>query len=769
MAQFSHISSQIDNILLQRKEKAMRLKLKKEQLREIQKTVRVFSGLPNAANSIKDAFVKEQYVELLKKATIPQKVIADITKLSGKIDEAIRRFDRENLHISTVGKARQGKSTFLQAISGLDNKVIPAYAAGDCTGAVSVIHNDSAVPIGKVRVELTFRNQNDMIEVVKGYINLIDSEYLNTMSLTYETIPEIDLDLLENSIQRGESKKTAYFEHLKRIVDEFNGMSDSQSPPITSLIGRNNMILSDPDDIQKYVAQNNGKSIDDLARENYNAYLAVKRADIYCQFPDQVGKLVLIDTIGLEDIQLGITESMLETVDKESDAVVVVTKPDAVPRDNDFDLYDLLFNNFKHRDMSKWVFYLANKQKGYNDNAVNSFTMKLQEGNFAVAWCKAIDCYSDKELVRNDFLLPMLETVFGNIGAIDSIYLNEIDQMYTKLKNDLQAAISNLPQPENMSAQSMVDLEVSKLGKQCYRNMTSSLYKQVIYWYEQRNKTNATLWNMVKDILNNLEEILPDEEKLQEVLSQSGTLMETTLWQVPLNYVRNAITDQFIAIDDLMEVENIAFKNDLVNDLYHSLKKLSGEVRDNEDDNEDEVTDKAAWLWNVLEPLLQGKEKYEQIYRAFQFLNEFEFNVRAQLILEVRNQLRIINPMTVEYYMKPNYTFSKTNIGKSVHFYLTSRLAILEDGLRHSLSKINKMPNQAFYAAAEEFYDRLTFSSDLKNGTFEDMSDIWGDFFTEFKNLLWSEEMNRHKEAETLTNEYTRLCVELKNKVAALA
>ncbi len=334
MAQFSNISSQIDSILLRRKEKVAKLKIRKEQVKELQKTVRVFAGMPHAANSIKDEALREQYQDFFRKTALPQNVISKITRLNTKLDEAIRRFERENLHIATVGKARQGKSTFLQAVSGLDNKVIPAYAAGDCTGAVSVIHNTPSMDPGAVRAELTFRNQNDMMEVVKGYINLIDPSYLENVPISYEDIPSLDLNSIVRLIQPGESKKTTYLGHLKRIVDEFNEMSDSMSPPIAPLIGQSNKILTNPDEISRYVAQNNGKAIDDPERENYYTYLAVKRADIYCNFPDPIGKLVLIDTIGLEDIQVGITDSMLETVDKESDAAVVVTKPDASAHDN---------------------------------------------------------------------------------------------------------------------------------------------------------------------------------------------------------------------------------------------------------------------------------------------------------------------------------------------------------------------------------------------------------------------------------------------------
>ena len=178
--------------------------------------------------------------------------------------------------------------------------------------------------------------------------------------------------------------------------------------------------------------------------------------------------------------------------------------------------------------------------------------------------------------------------------------------------------------------------------------------------------------------------------------------------------------------------------------------------------------DQTKWLWEVMEPLIRGKQEYSQIYKAFQFLNQFEFNVRAQLIQEVRSQLRIINPMTKEY-MQPNYRFEPENIGQSVHFFMTSRLAILEDGLRHDLALMNKMPNQAFYAAAEEFYDRLTFASDFKNGTFVEMNVVWGNFFAEYSRILWAKKAKQQEELKNVMKEYSQYRSQLNEKLATLA
>lgn len=719
--------------------------------------------------AIKDPAMRARYEDLFARMEIPVETMDLVDQIISRMEEGVARFGRSSLNIATVGRARQGKSTFLQAVGNLGDDIIPAFDAGDCTGAVSVIRNDPALEPGQVRVDLTFRTQAELLEIVKGYINNISPEYLAKRPVTYERIAQVSIPMLAKSIESGDAGRTIQLEHLRRIVDDFKGTSNSKSEPIRKLCGQPGMSLSDPNEIRRYVAQNNGKSIDDPERENYYSYLAVKQATINCRFSEDVGKLVLVDTIGLGDTQFGIEEAMLETVDKHCDAAIVVTKPDSGIKDQDQRLYELLRSRFKYRDTSMWLFYLANLQPGYNSNAVDTFVNNVRERNFAMAGCTKINC-KDQQSVRKDFLIPMLNTLLGSIEKIDAAYVAEIDQMCSRLKRELSEAVAAFPKPEDINSESVLSLEVNKLGKKCYARLTSNLAKQVSYWYEQRNKPNQTLWNRVKDILDNLETILPDAGDLQRVLDESGTIIGADLWQVPLNYVRNEITDQFIAIDRLMEQETLEFKNAIVHDLYESLESLAEQMGSAPPDaGPDSQIDQSKWLWEAMEPLIRGRQEYIQIYKAFQFLSQFEFNVRAQLIQKVREQLRIINPMTPEYYMLPNYPFDKSNVGQAVYFYLTSRLAILEDGLRHELARLNKMPNQAFYAAAEEFYDRLTFASDFKNGTFVDMSEVWGEFFIEYSRLIWAAEVERHKSADEFLKEYKQYREQLGSALSTLA
>lgn len=777
MSQQSTISNQIDYILTQRKGRAAELRRRRDQVMELKQALTGCKSIVGKAKSIEDAKLRAELVEKLSKVTVPIVVMKQTDIILTKMQDAIKRFERDSLNIATVGKARQGKSTLLQAISTLGNDVIPAFDAGDCTGAVSIIHNDSSMEPGQVRVDLTFRSKDDLLGMVKGYINGIYPEYLLSNSLEYDDIQYIDLQELENHIEDGEARKVTRLEHLRRIVEDMGGTSDSRSVSIRDLCGRGGMSLSNPDEIRKYVAQNNGKAVTDPLRENYYSYLAVVKAEIYCRFADDVGKLVLVDTIGLGDLQdgLNIEASMLETVDKECDATIVLTKPIANLTEQDMDIYELLRQHFKHRDMKKWLFYIANLHKGVNDNVVDAFHQKVSNNDkFAIADCKKIDC-SDSLSVRQDFLMPLLTKLLGNLEHIDNIFIAEIDKLCLDLKDKILKMLESFPKDMSTNGSGPENLKAYELGTKCYTKLTSELSRRVGEWYNKRSQPNAAMWNYVKDILNNLESILPSEEELQSVLEDAGDIVEATLWQTPLNYVRNEITDQFIALDDVLEGETLRFKNDLIGVLYDSLKSMGGiddeeeQPAEGEDEEQtEEVIDKTRWLWNLMEPLIRDNPEYVQIYRAFQFLDSFTFNVRAQIIQEVRYQLGIINPMTIEVYMRPNYTFARANAGQAVHFYMTSRLAILEDGLRESLMQMNKMPNQAFYAAAEEFYDRLTFASDFKNGKFVNMSNIWGQFFAQYSNLIWKKEMEKQESVKRVMEEYKAYCDMLTSKLSIL-
>lgn len=743
------VRDQIDRIIANRKEKSASLQKRKDHMQDLKNQLKSFSSaLVMQTRDIKDEQLRAQYGAVFGGVnTMP--VQKKVDQMLRKLDEGIKRFERDYISIATVGKERQGKSQFLQSVGDLDNSIIPAYDATSCTGATSIIWNDLTVPRGTVKATITFRQPQELLDIVTPYIREIDPTYLDDFPLQFEDVGYINLAQLRVNMEAGNANQATAEKHLTNIVEHFDEFRD--------LFGASPLTLTDPDLIKTYVAQNNGKDISDPGVEFYYKYLAVARADIYCPFFTDTGKVRLVDTVGIGDTKFGIEDMMLNTVDKECDAAIVVTRPISGIQSTDLDLYNSLRDKFKLRDTSQWLFYLVNHFKGQNDNTVEAFHNDIVKAKWAVADCRIVDA-SDQTVVRDHFVMPMLQTLLKNMDAIDGAYLSEIDEMEKEVRVELQRFVDQLPTLQSVNTNAILGKEAAEKGKQCFNRMANDLKRAVYYWSQEKEKPNTALWNSVQAILNNIDTIIPTPERINELACSSGAITGESIWEMILHYVRNAITDRFIAIDNVLERETLEFKNSLVKTLYHELRQLS--VEGDEPASEEEC-DMVEWLKTMMDGILSSNDQYIQIRKGFNFLYRFEFNTRAQLIQEVRRQMYIINPICTEY-AKPSYTFPSMDCGNAVHFYLTSRMSVIEDELRYHLAKLYRTPNLAFYAAAEEFYDRLAFASDLSGDSMISMADVWGSFFQEYSSKLWKEDTERYDVVNQLIGNYHQLQASLK-------
>jgi len=751
------LKEQIDLIIAARKEKSAALKARKDALLAIKAELKEgCAALTMQAKEITDETLRAQYVATFSglDSRSAQKLIDAALR---KLDDGIKRFDRDYISIATVGKERQGKSQFLQSVGDLDNSIIPAYDATSCTGATSIIWNDPSMPKGAVRATIHFRQPTEILEFVHSYVSEIDPAYVEGDSLRFDDVGYINLSALEVKMEKGNAKQASAMKHLTGIVEHFDEIRD--------LFGASPVTLTDPNLIKTFVAQNNGKKDTDPELERYFKYLAVARADIYCPFFADVGRIRLVDTVGIGDTKYGIEDAMLNTVDRECDAAIVVTRPISGVQVGDQDLYNSLREKFKLRDTALWLFYLVNHFKGQNDNTVEAFAREVKESGWAVAECGIVDA-SDQSAVKDGFVVPMLRTLVENMEKIDGGYLQEIDEKEEAARLEVKKFLDGLPHMEKINTNALLGQEAYEKGRACFNRMTADLSNAVYHWSQEKEKYNSALWNNVQAILSDIDSIIPSAEQIQAISDSNGALLGEDIWQMVLHNVRNEITDRFIIIDDVLEKATLDFKNSLVKTLYDELRALSADGGALPE--EDEECDMVEWLKTMMDGILSSDPRYNQIRKAFNFLYQFQFNTRAQLIQEVRRQLYIINPICGEY-AKPSITFHKSNCGKTVHFYLTSRMSVIEDELRYHLAKLYRTPNMAFYAAAEEFYDRLAFASDLSGGSLISMSDVWGMFFQVYSSQIWKEDTERFDVVNKLIERYGLMIGKLRECLASEA
>lgn len=725
------IKERIDSIISSRKEKAEKLKAKKESIGELRKALREISALEAQKDEIMSEDIKSEFILKFKGLELKE-CIEQVNDLFRDYNSVIDRLSKDYISIATIGKERQGKSQFLQSVSRLDNRVIPAYDGTSCTGATSIIINDDSYKEGELKAIISFKSKDYLVELVRGYISVIDPQY-PIEEIVFDQIDNLRMDDLE-AAAGTDAKKVTAFEHISKIYEHYD--------EISGFFSKEPEVYTDPEKIKRVVAQNNGLSEDKEGYEAYYTYLAVDKAKIYCRFYYDAGKIRLIDTIGIETTQSGAEQAMLDTVKNESDAAIVVTMPISTTQEKDIELNNNLVSHFSDKAPEKWLFYLVNHYKGRNDNTVVGFDRSISK--FAIAGHMIVDC-SDEEDVNNRFMVDLLEKLTDNIDSIDQIYLDQLEAKAMALRVRIRKLINYI---DNLSANRRSGIVALKKGRECYNDIGADLRKIVEHYYHELNEPYGILFNEIKRILDKLDsEITPSAEMIQEIADRNA-ILPGEVWINMLHYVRNEITKRFVAIDDVLAIENIRFKNKLVKVFYNNMSELFGEY----DTVDDDSIDMTKELRNRMEGIIADSKKYSQIRDAIVFLDNFSFNTRAAIIQIVRSHMGIINPLSEEY-ASPQINFHHNNCGKEINYYLTSRLSLIEENLRHALIGIYNTPNQAFYAVAEEFYDKMTFAAtDISSGRIISMSDVWSEFFQDYYDMIWRDDAKQSELLNKLMN-----------------
>ena len=334
------ITETINNIVRKRAQRLPFIKSQREHLKNI---LSHLNDLDVLLDTIKKEDIEQQgvYFSILQdnpkmrkylSAVDTKSVRSHIEEQLKKLDILEKRFSRDTVRIAMIGFERQGKSTFLQAISGLHSeKVIPAYSGTSCTGAVSVIHNIE----GPFRVEIEPYSREQFLSIVRQKLNKFFPNRIFAISnpMDLQTIDLSGFTSSDLTLQTEFHKfKEAYCNHVE---DYYN------------LLGRDVFSLTDENEVAKHVAQY--ERFDEIPEDgydeikepdvpggkikyqkNYYKYVAVKHVDIYTQFDSiDTRKIDLVDTVGLGDAANAdkIEKEMFRVLKEDCDAAVDLFQP----------------------------------------------------------------------------------------------------------------------------------------------------------------------------------------------------------------------------------------------------------------------------------------------------------------------------------------------------------------------------------------------------------------------------------------------------------
>lgn len=749
------ISNQIDAIIQKRRSRLPMIECK---LNEMQKITKVLSELEYMKNQMidSDGEIRKdgKYAELLlQNPEMGWKLQRlefiscrnAIQKATRLLEDCETRFGRDSISISVIGEARRGKSALLKSISGLNDLVIPAFESTDCTGAPSIIYNQTG---SRLTAKLTFKSKQQMMQMAQEYLNrLISDESKRIRLRSMEEIRNLNMNDIRARSRIGDVDGI-YRIYLGKMIDHYDEWV--QYAGVLEPI-----VLYDEHEIAPFVAQNNGVPVGKSGRVEYYRYLAVDTCEITCSFPQQDAKKInLIDTVGLGDHTIGIPESMLQTVQERSDAVVFMIMPQngagsGIPQSVTV-IYKQIEESCRDKKLDGWLFYLINhveKSDNYpaNTELCESALNVLRESGFFGTDNARIVNVLDAAAVRDQFLTPLLEKLTDNLDSIDQIY---VDQMEESLKavgieyHSLCTKVHRVLQSDLSRNAGMIPL-INKLTEDSKSQIRSELFKVMNQWLDRRNRPCGAIYNSSVDILERMtqdhrtDSYVPKQSQILEELNTG--IQPVTLYTQYLNTIRNAISKDFLNVD----VQLKQFVDEMKNDIARVLCQTCGlEILY----HWDEEYPLYQWLHDFSRNVLGEDKAYQNIRLAIDTLYEFEFSVKGFLTYEVRNCLDELDPRLSNIPILIGRNTDLIRTAQNIRISLLQRLCDIADNLEKVLRELCIKPNRALFAEVIEFYDRIIYTKGV------DME--WTNFFAEKAGVLWSSEIKKIQNVSVMCQEW---------------
>lgn len=347
-----------------------------------------------------------------------QEVSAKLTEAETKaktLNKELRilkeRAGRSTLNIGIVGVPKQGKSTFLQALTGLDEATIPT-GNDYVTGACSYLRHDPNVPAGDAYAIITpYTEQEFLFEVIKPFCNIFKLDITSVSELPY-------LDLPDNSNMLETNKRILErLEHLKADYDEYKRWLGQPSFRI------------EKNQIRQFVAQ-----CDEYCSVKYTNWYAIKKAEIHCRFPQEdIGNVMICDTPGLGDFTPSAKKALLEKLGADMDVIFFLkrlTTGDQTISERDTEFHDVVKEANPLFDVRDWAYMILNCGNGDTPEAFFLENLRTKLPTRQGVHC--IDCKQTEEVSRG--VDSILSDIVYQIPTLDEKLMRSYYTQVNELK-----------------------------------------------------------------------------------------------------------------------------------------------------------------------------------------------------------------------------------------------------------------------------------------------------------------------------------------------
>lgn len=756
----SQINQQIQQIIDKRKlTRLPRIEKEITFLKEVKAKVLNLDSVINTVSHQIETKQGSYYIMLQADPTMEARFIAvstsEVKRLLDKqlqtLENLKKRFSRDAVQIAFIGYERQGKSCFLQSISGLNNKVIPAYSGTSCTGAVSVIHNVDK----DLEVHIEFYAPEAFLKIVQEKLHtffpnkhfvvnsLNDLRYLDLSGFTCDD-PQLSLEF--------NKFKDAFIDH----IDVYE-----------SLIGHRKVVTSDENQIIQHVSQyeefdaipqgedfalfvqkekqdiNGNKVV--VWQQNYYRYIAVKSVNIYTRFVDpRIGnsKIVLVDTIGMGDASNAerIEDEMFRVLHEDCDAAVDVFKPQANGdsfNKQQIEVLKKIGRRLSDSEPERWIYYVLNRVesgKGYNVEVVPAI-MQQVKSSFQTMKSKPVADVIDINAINTDevndrLISPLLDLITNNLDDIDSNLVAAANkssellyQEYKLLSDAVGKVVSgSMRQGSN---------ELKKFRELYKTDLTYSKELKILdnQYYAEKNNPCPEVKEKINEVIDKLTTLI-DRPDVIELDVEKGEKATNDLLEKYCNIFRNKIYAAFdeVTTNVLLPLQN-HLKDTIINILYENarLGRIPLQNYAVEDGSSQE------WLKTFVAEKID-KDAYPHMHYMFNFILDYQISIEGLMEYNVARCLDTLDKHSPAFKTMSPLTGTDAQQAKKIWSEIVNRTSTIQTEMRKWRDDFSLIPSHSFYARTSMFRDLLVDDTDTH------MSEELYNFYSENRMAIWRDE-----------------------------
>lgn len=629
----------------------------------------------------------------------------EVAQLNISVSNLAKRFSKPTINVGVAGKARQGKSTLLQKISGLSNTEIPTSDELPCTGTKSKIFHAEGTPYARIDF---YAKEEFLKEILYSYFDKLNFPKPVFLEDFKKPLPE----LAENSYSKDRNLEKAVYEKLKFIHKMFPSFLDLLSRPSETV---------DLQYIPEYVTQSGGRA----------KYLAVKTANIYTKFPNHdVTGLCLVDLPGLEAAQ-GHEKKLVSSLEYEVDAVILVKLPSAQGTQYDVDDYkviDLINHSVKEVALANWLFIVLNQL----DDESNEKQVQLLKyhppqtystPNILIANCR------DPVAVEEKVFASVLRHIEHNLESIDHQYINTLAQQMDNIFSTLSDILKSHRGFFNADRTEMgMETEYSDLFTQFQEELTIGLEDLVSDGQQALTAFDEEFKQHVEEVCEAATQRppIPDSAELAKQFKLRGGWPEAI--QPQLNHLRAHLTQHLAAhLDVFLQTKIDGVLKELLRRIFPA--SLLNLLPKNLDSADPKMV--VRELQKLLDKTEQGK-----LYESFEYILKFNFSYHSHFHYRVRREMGALDTYSSastseiipQDASRENVKEKAEEIGRGLENLYQQTIYRVKKKLTEEMQAD---PANAIFALIEEIKDRLIRTKGIERE--------WRKFLYPIRGQVWAE------------------------------